>query len=243
MFNFFKRKTNTPPPLITTDIHSHLIPGVDDGVTSFEDAITLIKKFADAGYEKIITTPHIMHDFYNNSESDLTHIYNNLVLRIKKENIEINFGLAAEYYLDDHLMSRINDKNENFLTFGDNYILFETSFMNMPFQLSEFIFKAKSRGLKPVLAHPERYMYLMNDEKLLTELVNKEVLFQLNLNSLTGYYSKQVKKFAQKLIDEKLIHFAGSDCHNELHFNNLLSSRESKYYSKLADLPLLNYSI
>lgn len=243
MFNFFKRKTNTPPPLITTDIHSHLIPGVDDGVTSFEDAITLIKKFADAGYEKIITTPHIMYDFYNNSESDLTHIYNNLVLRIKKENIDINFGLAAEYYLDDHLMSRINDKNENFLTFGDNYILFETSFMNMPFQLSEFIFKAKSRGLKPVLAHPERYMYLMNDEKLLTELVNKEVLFQLNLNSLTGYYSKQVKKFAQKLIDEKLIHFAGSDCHNELHFNNLLSSRESKYYSKLADLPLLNYSI
>lgn len=243
MFGLFKKKAPALTVDVTTDIHSHLIPGVDDGVSSFEESISLIKKFEEAGYKKIITTPHIMHDFYNNSESHLRNIHKDLVSKLSKEQVNIQLGLAAEYYLDDHLMSRIDNKEEDFLTFGDNYLLFETSFMNQPFQLAEFIFKAKSRGLKPVLAHPERYLYLINDDRLLNDLIDREVYFQLNINSISGYYSKQVKKFAKRLIDEKLIHFIGSDCHNEIHFENILLTRESKYYQKALELPLLNNTL
>ena len=243
MFGIFKKNKSVTTEQLTTDIHSHLIPGVDDGVKSFEESISLIQKFHDAGYKKLITTPHIMHDFYNNTESHLRSIHRDLVSKLAEKQINIQIDIAAEYYLDDHLMSRIENKEEDFLTFGENYILFETSFMNQPFQLAEFIFKAKSRGLKPVLAHPERYMYLINDDRLLQDLVDREVYFQLNLNSLSGYYSKQVQKFARRLIDEKLIHFLGSDCHNDIHFENILLSREMKYYQKALELPLLNKTL
>ncbi|QSE97412.1 tyrosine-protein phosphatase [Fulvivirga lutea] len=243
MFNFFRKKSDKPLQDLTTDLHSHLIPGVDDGVQSMEESIELIRRFSDAGYKKVITTPHIMHDFYNNKEEDLIKIHEDVKSRIAQENIDITLKLAAEYYLDDHLNDRMNDPSAQFLTFGANYLLFETSFMNEPFYLAEFIFKAKSRGLNPVMAHPERYNYLHNDSDLLQKLIDRQVLFQLNINSLSGYYSKQVKKFAQKLIDEQLIHFAGSDCHNQLHFDTLATAKSSKYYTKLLDLPLLNQSI
>ncbi|MEQ8925068.1 MAG: CpsB/CapC family capsule biosynthesis tyrosine phosphatase [Fulvivirga sp.] len=240
MFNFFKKKSDTHFKDLTTDLHSHLIPGVDDGVQSMEEAIALLRKFSESGYRKVITTPHIMHDFYNNSEGELSKIHADVVKRLAHERIDITFELAAEYYLDDHLNERINDPSAQFLTFGKNYLLFETSFMNEPFYLAEFIFKAKSRGLNPVMAHPERYNYLHSDSDLLQKLIERQVLFQLNINSLSGYYSKQVRKFAHTLIDKKLIHFVGSDCHNTTHFDTLSASKKTKYYTKVLELPLLN---
>lgn len=242
MFSFFKKKELAIPEL-GVDIHSHLIPGVDDGVQSFAESLDLIRKFESLGYKKLITSPHIMSDFYNNKESDLKKIHQSLTDKINENEINVSIELAAEYYLDDHLIDRISDKDEEFLTFGDNYMLFETSFMNEPLYLKEFIFKAKSRGINPVLAHPERYSYLQNNDSLLEDLINREILLQININSLSGYYSKQIKQFAQKLIDAKAIHFIGSDCHNQKHFEVLEVSRRTKYFRKALDLPLLNYKL
>lgn len=243
MFEFFKKKQSNNAPEITVDIHSHLLPGVDDGVTSFEESLGLIKKFSEAGYKKLIITPHIMQDFYDNSEVHLKNVFADLKRKVSEESIEIELQLAAEYYLDDKLNERITDPNEKFLTFGKNYLLFETSFMNEPFYLKEFIFNAKSRGLNPVLAHPERYLYLHSNKKLLQELIDREVLLQLNINSLIGYYSKEVKKFAEKLIAKNLISFVGSDCHNKIHFETLLKSRKNNFYQTLLDRPLLNRTL
>lgn len=242
MFTFFKKNTGLIPEL-AVDIHSHLIPGVDDGVQTFEESIGLLRGFESIGYKKIITSPHIMNDFYNNKESDLKKIHLSLKDKIQEHQIDIELELAAEYYLDDHLVERISKKDEPFLTFGNNYLLFETSFMNEPLYLKEFIFKAKSMGINPVLAHPERYLYLQNNSKLLEDLINREVLFQVNINSLSGYYSKPIKVFAQKLIDAKAVHFIGSDCHNHKHFEVLQASRKTKYFRKALELPLLNYNL
>jgi len=242
VFTFFKKNTGLIPEL-AVDIHSHLIPGVDDGVQTFEESIGLLRGFESIGYKKIITSPHIMNDFYNNKESDLKKIHLSLKDKIQEHQIDIELELAAEYYLDDHLVERISKKDEPFLTFGNNYLLFETSFMNEPLYLKEFIFKAKSMGINPVLAHPERYLYLQNNSKLLEDLINREVLFQVNINSLSGYYSKPIKVFAQKLIDAKAVHFIGSDCHNHKHFEVLQASRKTKYFRKALELPLLNYNL
>lgn len=238
MFGLLKKRQIVKPP--KTDIHSHLIPGVDDGVQSFEESLEIISSFADLGYTKLITTPHIMSDFYDNKEADLIKIHKDLKAKVNEAKIDITIELAAEYYLDDRLSERIEQKDEQFLTFGDNYLLFETSFINEPFQLKEFLFKAISRGLKPVMAHPERYQYLLNDESQLDDLVNRGVIFQVNLNSLHGYYSKHVKRFASKLISRGHVSFLGSDCHNKTHFENLKNAFATKSFDRAMKLPLLN---
>lgn len=243
MFNLFRKKQVVPKNKISTDIHSHLLPGLDDGVESFEESLELIRSFQQLGYSKLITTPHIMHDFYNNSADDIVSKTSELNTLIAQQGIEIKVVPAAEYYLDEYLLEKVNDKDFPLLTFGDNYLLFETSFMNQPFYLNEFIFHAKSRGLNPVLAHPERYAYLQSNMELIDDLITRGVLLQLNINSITGYYSKQVKKVAEKLIDSKKIHFLGSDCHNANHMAVTQNARTEKYYNKALSLPLLNNSI
>ncbi len=243
IFNIFRKKKQASFPTIEVDLHSHLIPGVDDGVKDFSESIDLIRQFELIGYKKIITTPHIYPEFYNNRESDLQKIHADLVLRLKQNHINIQLELGAEYYLDDRLMDRMADPNESFLTFGNNYLLFETSFLNMPFYLQEFIFKAKSRGFNPILAHPERYGYLYNNQALIQDLIEREVLFQVNITSLAGYYSKEVKQMAKNLIKQGYVHFLGSDCHNARHFEVLKEARKTKYYALATQLPLKNYSL
>lgn len=243
MLNLFKKKRN-PYELNTlkTDIHSHLLPNLDDGVESFDEAVEIIKEFHALGYRKLVTTPHVMKDFYNNSPEPIKEKTEALNEILKEQSIDIQLECAAEYYLDEHLLEMI-EKDEPLLTFGDNYLLFETSFMNQPFYLNDFIFKAKSKGINPVLAHPERYAYLQTNPAIVDDLVTRGVLLQLNINSISGYYSKPVRKMAEKLIDGKKIHFLGSDCHNKNHLNTLKQSMCEKYFKKALSLPLLNHSI
>src|SRR5690606_8579722 len=123
---------------------------------------------------------------------------------------------AAEYYLDEVLMKRLQE-DDPLLTFGNQYLLFETNFMTEPLTLKEFIFLATTKGYRPVLAHPERYMYLQSKFEKAEDLIDRGVMFQLNLASLSGYYSKPAQTTAQKLIDKGFVHFIGSDCHNLQH--------------------------
>lgn len=243
MLNFFKKKKD-PYKLNTlkTDLHSHLLPALDDGVESFDESVEIIKEMRDLGFKKIITTPHIMKDFYDNSIEAIKEKANELKLILKEQSIDVTIEVAAEYYLDEHLLELI-DKEDELLTFGDRYLLFETSFMNQPFYLNDFIFKAKSRGFNPVLAHPERYAYIQSNPELVDDLITRGVFLQLNINSISGYYSKPVKKMAEKLIDSKKIHFLGSDCHNKNHLNTLKDSITEKYFRKALSLRLLNHSV
>lgn len=244
MLNWFRKKniSEEGKPLPFTDVHSHLLPGLDDGVQSFENAEEIILRFHKLGYKKLITTPHVMSDFYRNSNEDILRKRDGLIEWLASRNIKIEIQAAAEYYLDEELLRRI-ENNIPLLTFGDQLLLFETNFMTEPFQLKEFIFAASTKGYRPVLAHPERYIYLQDNFDKAEDLINRGVLFQLNISSISGYYSKSAQRTAQKLIDRGWVHLLGSDCHNLQHIQLLEETINLKYFQKAISLPLLNNSL
>lgn len=240
MFSFFNKKNESKSvrPLMV-DVHSHLIPEVDDGSSSMEESLDLIRTMSDLGYQKIITTPHVMNDFYPNTTEDIRSRLKRLKAHVDAAGIDMEVEAAAEYYLDEHMMNMLEDKSE-LLTFGDNYLLFETSFLNEPAYLREGIFQIISNGMKPVMAHPERYVFVQNRPEILEDLVDRGLLLQLNTISLSGYYSKGAKKLAELLIDEKLISFLGTDCHNKRQLEMMHETVDQRYFDKALQLDLLN---
>lgn len=240
--SLFSRNPKSFEDTIKVDMHNHLIFGVDDGAKIIEESIELIKGMVDLGRKKIIMTPHIMSDFYKNGPLNLIPILNILKEKVKELNIDVQLEVAAEYYLDDVFYKMVTE-GEELMTFGKNCILFETAFLNEPPQLKSLIFELKSRGLKPVFAHPERYIYLHDNFKRYESLWERDIYFQLNILSLSGYYSPEIKKIAEKLIDAKMVNFISSDCHNVRHLEALKIAIKSKYYQKALELPLLNNSL
>ena len=223
-------------------MHSHLLPGIDDGSQSINESIELIKGLVELGYEKIITTPHIIGDFYPNTPDIIKGKVQLLREELKKEGIDIKLEAAAEYYLDEFFYKSL-EKGDEILTFGDKYLLFETSFLNPNAQIHQIIFMLQSAGITPVMAHPERYVYLYNDYENLQELHDRGVKFQININSISGYYSKQAKEVTKKLIKDGIISFLGSDCHNIKHLNILRETMNLPLFSEATQLNLLNSSL
>ncbi len=239
MLNWFRKKNVVSENPIRTDIHSHLLPGLDDGVQSFEDAEEIILRFIRAGYQKLITTPHIMSDAYRNTPAGIRSKLAELREYLTAKNIHIQIEAAAEYYLDEAFIKSV-ELDQEILTFGKRLLLFETNFMTEPLHLKEFIFMATTKGYQLVLAHPERYIFLQNDLAKAEDLINRGVYFQLNTSSLTGYYSREAQRTAYKLIDKGWVHFVGSDCHSLQHIHLLEEAQTSRYYQKALTLPLLN---
>jgi protein-tyrosine phosphatase len=241
VFDWFKQKSKFTNPL-RVDMHSHLLPGLDDGVQSFEDSLTIINKMKEFGYDKIVTTPHIISDAYRNSPETILPKLAELQSFLKDRGVQIEISAAAEYYLDEALMKKISG-DEPLLTFGKKFLLFETNFLNEPMFLKEFIFSATTKGYRLILAHPERYIYLQHDLSKAQDLIDRGVLFQLNLISLTGYYSKEARTLAEKLINKGQVHLLGTDCHTIAHTLLIEQSFRSKYFQKAISLPLLNNTL
>lgn len=221
------------------DMHSHILPGIDDGSESLEQSVELVRTMQGLGYRKLIMTPHIMSDFFRNTPEIIREKLGLLRDAVKEAGIAMELDCAAEYYLDEGFLEKLQQGGE-LLTFGDNYLLFETSFLNEPLNLREAIFMMRSKGYKPVLAHPERYTYFYGKFDSLAALREQGVLFQPNLNSLTGYYSPGAKAYAERLIDEGLVDFLGSDTHGLKHTNSLQKVLQSKHLTKALALPLRN---
>lgn len=243
-FSFLKKSKNIVPDLghLQVDVHSHLIPAIDDGVQSVEESLEILREMEALGYRKVITTPHTMTGTFDNTPEIIYGGLEKMKEAISSEGINIQMEAATEYYLDESFMERI-DSGEQLMTFGDNYVLVETSFLNAPPQLKEATFTLTLKGYKMVFAHPERYLYLIENKKLLEELVDREVIFQLNAVALTGCYSKPVQKFAEKLIDMGVVKLVGTDCHNMGHINLLKDATKTKYWKKLLNLDLLNNTL
>ncbi len=239
MFSFFFRKRRPARPL-PTDMHSHLLPGVDDGVKTIEESFRVIDQLLELGYQKIITTPHIMSDYYGNTSASILNAYENFLPVLREHGYTFQFYCAAEYYLDENFYELVR-KKEKLLTFGDRYVLFETNAVSEPLQLKEFVFAMTSQGYKPILAHPERYQYMTLDKA--DDLRCRGVLLQVNLLSLTGYYGPPMQKLAEKLIDRGWVDLLGSDCHNLEQISWLRKVQQTNIYLKATDLPLLNYSL
>lgn len=242
MFNWFRTNKRENVPALAVDMHSHLLPGLDDGVATLEEAEQIILSLMQLGYRHIITTPHVMSDAYRNTPDSILSMLDTLREHLSKRNINIQISAAAEYYLDEALFKMV-ESQQPLLTFGQKYLLFETNFLTEPFNLKEFIFLATTRGYKLVLAHPERYLYLQNNLEKVQDLLDRGVLMQMNISSLTGYYSKPVQQMAFKLIDRGMVHWLGSDCHHLQHTKLIEQARSLRYFRKALTLPLMNNTL
>ena len=224
------------------DMHSHLIPGIDDGSQSMDETIAMLAKFESLGYKKIITTPHIMSDYYRNTPEIILGGMEKVKVAIKKHNLSIELQAAAEYYFDETLLKKLEER-ERLLTFGDNYVLFEFSFHSEPNQIDRLYFEFLAQKYKPVLAHFERYAFTLGSVDKAAERREMGVNIQMNFNSLSGHYGPEVKKQAELLVDEKLVDFVATDCHRMDHLMILEMNLRSSYVHKLADLPVKNIQL
>jgi tyrosine-protein phosphatase YwqE len=236
MLNWFSKKKEEELALLDfsvlkTDVHSHFIPGIDDGSPDMETSISLIKKMQELGYSKVITTPHVMSDFYQNSSETILKSLADVRLELKLQNINMEIDAAAEYYIDFEFEQKIG--KEKFLTFGDNYILVELSFMQAPKNLFDAIFKLQLEDYKVVLAHPERYRYYNQEDY--DNLISRGVLLQINLLSLIEYYSTSIQKKTEQLIANNQVSFIGTDCHNMMHAELYERCQTKKAWHDLAN--------
>lgn len=238
--NFLVQKQVLPFAFLQVDMHSHLLAGIDDGVSTETQAQSIVEDFVKLGYRKIITTPHIMGDFYRNTPEIIQAKLRSLQNHLAQHHIPIAVEAAAEYYVDEYFLELLQNRSP-LLCFGKKkYVLFETGFLNCPPFVEEAIFLMKSNGYTPVLAHPERYRYVQQDFKFVEKMLNLDVLLQVNMLSLASYYSKEAQKVAQKLIDAKLPHFLASDCHHNRHSKQLLTLQTNSYYKRLMSVDWLN---
>jgi protein-tyrosine phosphatase len=240
VFSFFRkaRSENTDLSGLVSDMHSHLIPGIDDGAKDMEDSIRLIKGLADLGYRKLITTPHILADYYPNTPGIIEEGLRAVQTELVKQQIDVELHAAAEYLMDDHFI-RLLESDRPLLTLKDKMLLVELSFAVPAINLKEILFLAQLKGYQPVLAHPERYLYFGADKSWYEQLKDAGCFFQLNLLSIRGYYGKGSLELAQYLIKKKYIDLLGTDLHHGRHLANLNSPRIADTVKKLLDTGLI----
>ena len=190
------------------DCHSHILPAVDDGIRTLEDSLSALDYFESIGFDELWCTPHIMEDMPNRTE-DLRRSFEELVSAYSGG---MRLCLAAEYMMDNALFDRL--EKDDLLPYGPegDSLLVETSFVNPPFNMDGLLDKVRSCGLFPVLAHPERYLYMGKDRIL--ELADSGVKFQMNIVSLTGCYGDFVRDRAEWMYKKKLYSYSGTDIHS-----------------------------
>jgi protein-tyrosine phosphatase len=233
VLSFFKAKPKGIFDIskIAVDMHSHLIPGIDDGAKTISEAVDLIRSLKALGYQKIITTPHVYQEYYPNTKAVILRGYDTLQKVLLQEGITIPTEVAAEYFLDDYFESLLA-KNE-ILPLNGRYILVEMSFYGASPKLYEYLFQIQTKGYIPILAHPERYLYFRNNIDEFVKLKQAGCLLQMNILSITGYYNEQVKHLAYKLLDNGLIDLLGTDLHHHKHLEAI----------KHLDLPSKNFDL
>ena len=215
---------------LTVDLHSHLLPGIDDGVRTLKESLAIIKKFKSLGYTKLITTPHIISDSYTNTQEIIQEKLSVVQEALKKEQINITIEAGAEHYINMDFLELL--KEDKVVPFCNKYLLFETSYTTKPFILEEAVFEMKVKGYTPVLAHPERYRYVHDDIEAYKALKDLGVLFQMNIKSLKKS-SGSVYKTALKLMNLGLIDFIGSDAHRMRDMVDLEKIIMSKRYETI----------
>lgn len=217
--NFFgKRKLKSPIDLsaIGVDMHSHILPGIDDGAEDLEASVEMVRQLTQWGYRKLITTPHIMSDNYRNTPETIMKAHDELSSELKKEGLNTEIAVAAEYLIDDGLMEHFEKYNA--LTLNENYLLLELPYFTEPPNLFEVIFELTVKGYKIVLAHPERYVYWYDKFSRFDELKDRNVLFQVNILTFADVYMFPTRKIAEDLINKGMVDFLGSDIHNPRQF-------------------------
>lgn len=194
------------------DIHSHILPNIDDGARNIDESIAMIKEAYKAGFTDIISTSHYIEESYNATIKEREELIKDINKKLEEENINIKIHNGAEAYVAINLVDLIESKKLPTIN-GSKYLLMELPMHSEIIYLDEVICKLKSNGIIPIIAHPERYSYVQENPKGLQSLIDKGVLFQANYGSVIGHYGKSAKKTLKKLLKNDMIHFFGTDTH------------------------------
>jgi protein-tyrosine phosphatase len=225
MFKLFSRNKSEKPiyDMLRADMHSHVLPGIDDGAPDVTTSLELIKGMKELGYSKLIATPHVLWEMYPNTRDGILDVLDEIRDALAEQQIDIELHAAAEYFLDAHVAGLLK-KREPLLTFGDNYVLTEFSMASQPINVKQILFDMRMQDYQPIIAHPERYAYLEHNKEFYDELKDAGYLFQLNLMSLAGVYGKSVQQLAQYLAGKEYYDLVGTDLHNQKHLRALQDS-------------------
>ena len=234
---FFKRSSKQKYEdfsAIGTDMHSHLVPGVDDGAKDVDDSIQIMKGLLNLGFSKLYTTPHTLQDIHPNTHESLKTAYAMLDGQLP-EGISLN--LSSEYFMDEQFKNQVNDGTV--MPLPGNRLLVEFSQISRPHDIEEVFFELGIKGYQIVLAHPERYLFFHRDFKYYSRLKEMGIDLQVNALSLTDHYGKHVRSIAEKLIEKDMIDFIGTDIHHVRHLEGLKRVPQSKYFARLIESGLL----
>ncbi len=233
MFSLFKKKQKEEKieptyhvadlSFLGGDMHSHLVPAIDDGSQSIEDSVKFILKLSDLGLKKFITTPHIHGEMYDNDTIKVRQFFQPLKEYLAQNHPEISIQVSAEYFLDSYFMQHVLPKG--LMAFGKNQVLVESSMAGWSRQFNEMIFAVQANGYHPILAHPERYIY-ETDMHSYERLKEKGIQLQLNLLSILGYYGKSIKINAEKILQLGLYDYCGTDLHHHRHLAQIQAMPE-----------------
>lgn len=220
MFHFFKKKKTVAETYdhlpVTTDIHSHILPGIDDGSPDMQTSLELIHGMQQLGIRRFIATPHIIGDMYRNTPQTIQAALGETRAACKKAGIDVQLDAAAEYMIDDHFLELLKNKS-TLLTLHKNILLTEISYSTPPVNIERIAATILEQGYKPVLAHPERYHFYHHNPDIYQHLKTMGFILQVNLLSLTGYYGKSVKKAAAFILQKNLADLVGTDLHHKYH--------------------------
>ncbi len=231
MFNLFKTPPSPLPDfsILGADLHSHLLPGIDDGAPDLETSLALIQQLQQLGFQRIFTTPHVMADIYPNSKNQILRKRDEVQDALDELGIDIEFGAAAEYYIDPNFAGML--KGEQLLTLPGNRVLVEMSFHQPYRNLHNILFDLQMKGYHPILAHPERYSYYRTADDY-ENLKAMGCALQINLLSLTGYYGKPVQSAAKTILGLGLADFLATDLHHARHAANLQQALSHEWVVK-----------
>lgn len=237
---FFRKKESKPLDLswLGTDMHSHMIPGIDDGSPDMATTLEMLSGLSALGYKKIITTPHVLWDLYPNTPAVILGGVEEVRAAVRKAGIPLGVHAAAEYFMDDHFAAELKNKAP-LLPISGNLVLVEYSMITAPYDLQETLFAMQLQNYQPVIAHPERYTYLSTRKNVFDELKDAGCYLQLNLLSLTGYYGKGVQDLAEYLVKKNYYDLAGTDMHHPKHLAALQKLATAPVFQKLRDSGLL----
>ena len=220
--------------LLKADMHSHLLPGIDDGSPDLQTSMQLIRGMTELGFSKLITTPHVMWDMYKNTSEIILGKLDLLRTAVKAEGLAVEINAAAEYFLDDHVAGLLKN-NEPLLTVSGKMVLVEFSLAQPSMSLKDILFEMQMQGYQPIIAHPERYIYLVNNKDFYEELKDIGCLFQLNTLSLSNHYGKSVHELAQYLIKKGYYDLVGTDLHHFRHLEALSNPALAQSLQKLIE--------
>lgn len=223
------------------DIHNHILPGIDDGAKTVENSISLIKEFSKFGVTKFIATPHIMNNYYPNTPETINGSFQLLKDELLKRDLRyVSLEVSAEHMIDDNFESILEEGKV--MPIRKAYLLVEMSYLQASINFDEAVEKVAKNRYFPILAHPERYMYLHNNFSKYYKYKKDGILFQMNLLSLSDFYGKEVQKKAIKLLENELFDFVATDVHNMHQMEKLKEMKVSNSTMKLL-LPVIEKTI